>query len=431
MEIAVVGFAVLFILLFLGVPIAIGMSLVAIVGLSVQIGMDPALLLVGQKAMDTATNFSFSVLPLFILMGNFITRSGLSRDLYDCANAFVGHFRGGLSMATIVACGGFSAVSGSSIATAATMTPIAMPSMRRYGYSDRLAAGSIAAGGTLGILIPPSVVLVIYGTLTETDIGALFIAAIVPGILGILFYLGATFVQTRIRPESGPAGPRTSWSGRLGTLRGVWGVLALFLLIMGGIYFGWFTPTEAAGVGAVGAMLFTGLRGRLSWRTLAEVLTESVQTTAMLLFLIVGAVLFKDFVNFAGLPGALESMFSDLAIAPIVAIVIVLAIYVLLGCVLDSYSMILLTVPSLYPVIDSMGYDLVWYGIIVVVVTEISLITPPIGINVFVLRSLLPDAPQSAIFRGVLPFVTADFLRLAVLVAFPAIALWLPSLVDS
>lgn len=431
MEIAIIGFAVLFTLLFLGVPIAIGMSLVAIVGTSTIIGLDPTLRLIGQKAMDTSTNFSFSVLPLFILMGAFITRSGLSKDLYDCANAFVGHLRGGLSMATIVACGGFSAVSGSSIATAATMTPIAMPSMRRFGYADSLASGSIAAGGTLGILIPPSVVLVIYGTLTETNIGALFIAAIIPGLLGIAFYLAAVAIQTRIRPESGPKGERADRETRLTSLKGVWGVLALFLLIMGGIYVGWFTPTEAAGVGAVGGMLFTALRGRLNWSTLVEVLSESVQTTAMLLFLIVGAVLFKDFVNFAGLPSALESIFKDLSIAPILVIIAILAIYILLGCVLDSYSMILLTVPSLYPLIDSLGYDLVWYGIVVVVVTEISLITPPIGINVFVLRSLLPDVPQSTIFKGVLPFVIADFARLAVLVAFPALSLWLPSLISS
>lgn len=431
MEIALIGFAVLFTLLFLGVPIAIGMSLVAIVGTSTIIGIDPALRLIGQKAMDTSTNFSFSVLPLFILMGAFITRSGLSKDLYDCANAFVGHRRGGLSMATIVACGGFSAVSGSSIATAATMTPIAMPSMRRYGYSEQLATGSIAAGGTLGILIPPSVVLVIYGTLTETNIGALFIAAIIPGILGVLFYLGAVVAVTRLRPEAGPRGERFSWRQRLTSLKGVWGVLALFLLIMGGMYVGWFTPTEAAGVGAVGGMLFTALRGRLSFATLVEVLRESVQTTAMLLFLIVGAVLFKDFVNFAGLPSALESTFKDMSIAPILVIIFILAIYILLGCVLDSYSMILLTVPSLYPMVEALGFDLVWYGIVVVVVTEISLITPPIGINVFVLRSLLPEVPQSTIFKGVLPFVAADFLRLAVLVAFPVLSLWLPSLVDT
>lgn len=431
MEIALIGFVVLFTLLFLGVPIAIGMSLVAIVGTSTIIGIDPTMRLIGQKAMDTSTNFSFSVLPLFILMGAFITRSGLSKDLYDCANAFVGHMRGGLSMATIVACGGFSAVSGSSIATAATMTPIAMPSMRRYGYSEQLATGSIAAGGTLGILIPPSVVLVIYGTLTETNIGALFIAAIIPGILGVLFYLGAVVVVTRFRPEAGPRGERFSWHQRATSLKGVWGVLALFLLIMGGMYVGWFTPTEAAGVGAVGGMLFTALRGRLSFATLVEVLRESVQTTAMLLFLIVGAVLFKDFVNFAGLPSALESTFKDMSIAPILVIIFILAIYILLGCVLDSYSMILLTVPSLYPMIEAMGFDLVWYGIIVVVVTEISLITPPIGINVFVLRSLLPEVPQTTIFKGVLPFVAADFLRLAVLVAFPVLSLWLPSLVDT
>jgi tripartite ATP-independent transporter DctM subunit len=361
-------------------------------------------------------------------MGLFVNRAGMSAELYRASNAFLGHFRGGLAMATIVACGGFSAICGSSLATAATMAKVAMPPMRRFGYADSLAAASIAAGGTLGILIPPSVILVIYGLLTEQSIGRLFAAGVIPGLLGILFYLGAvSFVVSR-NPQAGPAGERSSWRERLRALRGVWAVVLLFIIVMGGIYGGVFTPTEAAGIGAGGAFIIALARRTLSLRALFEVLVDAAQTTAMLFAVLIGALIFSNFVNRAGLPDALLALITGLDVAPLTVICMIVLIYILLGCVFESLSMLLLTVPIFFPLVQSLGLDLIWFGIIVVVVTEISLITPPVGLNVFVLRGVLGDISTGTIFRGVTPFWIADILRLTLLLLVPALSLWLPSL---
>jgi tripartite ATP-independent transporter DctM subunit len=374
------------------------------------------------------------VVPLFVLMGNFITRAGLSEELYAASYAFLGHRRGGLAMATIVACAGFSAVCGSSLATAATMSKVAMPSMRKYGYADTLAAGSVAAGGTLGILIPPSVILVIYGIMTETDIGLLFAAGVLPGMLGVLCYLGAVVTTTILNPDAGPPGERTDWAGRWRALWGVWGVVVLFIVVMGGIYGGIFTPTEAAGIGATGAFLFALARRTLTMRVLMDVLIESARTTAMIFTVLIGALMFSNFINIAGMPDALTEWVTGYQLHPFAVIFLILLIYLILGCVLESLSMILLTVPVFYPLILSLDFGgilspqvvLIWFGIIVVVVTEISLITPPVGLNVFVLRSVLPEISTGKIFRGVTPFWCADIVRLALIVLLPWISLFLP-----
>ena len=331
-------------------------------------------------------------------------------------------------MATIVACGGFSAICGSSLATAATMAKVAMPSMRRYGYDDSLATGSIAAGGTLGILIPPSGILVIYGLLTETSIGKLFAAGVLPGILGILLYIGAIRFVIGRNPKLGPPAERRNWRERLRALSGVWGVLLLFILVMGGIYGGFFTPTEAAGIGAFGAFLFSWFRGMLTFEIFFRVLAESARTTAMLYMVLLGALLFASFVGRAGLPNALIELASSAQLSPPMVILIILVIYFLLGCIFESLSMLLLTVPVFFPLVADLGYNLVWFGIIVVVATEISLITPPIGLNVFVLKGVLPDVATGTIFRGVTPFWCADIVRLALLVGLPWISLVLPNL---
>ena len=425
---ALTALAVLLLLIFLRLPIAFAMAIVGVTGFALEIGLRPALALIAQIARDTAETYEFSVVPLFILMGSFVGRAGLSHELYAASNAFLGHRRGGLSMATIVACGGFSAICGSSLATAATMAKVAMPSMRRFGYADSLAAGSIAAGGTLGILIPPSVVLIIYGILTETSISALFIAGIVPGIVGVLFYVAAVQTMVRLRPELGPAARRTPWPQRWIALRRVWGVALLFLVVMGGIYLGVFTPTEAGGIGAFGGFLFALLRGGLPWRTLFGVLVETALLTSMLFVVLIGALLFANFINAVGMSRTLIAFAGGLDVAPIVIILVIVAIYLVLGCVFESVSMILLTVPVFAPLVDSLGFDLVWFGIVVVVVTEISLITPPIGVNVFVLRGLLPEVPTGRIFAGVTPFWIADIFRIALVVFVPALALLLPSL---
>lgn len=422
-----IGFAVVFALLFLGAPVAFGMAAVGFFGFAWITAWAPALAMVGQIAYETTISDELSVLPLFILMGAFINRAGLGQELYDCANAFLGHRRGGLAMATVAACGGFAAVSGSSMATAATMAKVAMPAMRRYGYADSLATGSIAAGGTLGILIPPSIILVIYGILTSTDIGKLFVAGILPGIIGILFYIFAVATATAINPKLGPPGVRSSWEQRFRALGRIWGVSLLFVVVIGGIYVGAFTPTEAAGIGSGGAFLFALARRALALRTLFEVLVETARTASMMFILLIGALIFSNFINVAGLPGQLSAWVNSLGASPTAVILCILAIYLVLGCLLESISMILLTIPIFFPIVQGLGFDPVWFGIIVVVVVEIGLITPPIGLNVFVLQSTLRDVPVTTIFRGVGFFIAFDILRLALFVFVPSVILFLPS----
>jgi tripartite ATP-independent transporter DctM subunit len=360
--------------------------------------------------------------------------SGVSHGLFAAANRVVGGARGGLAISSVVACGGFSAVCGSSLATAATMSRVAMPSMRRFGYADSLASGSIAAGGTLGILIPPSVILIIYGLLTETDIGALFIAGVIPGLVGLLFYIAAVAVVVRLNPAlARQRAEPTPLTGR--DLVGVLSVVGLFAVIMIGIYGGLFTPTEAAGIGAAVSLAICAGLGALSWRGLVEAVRESAATTAMIFAVIIGAEVFTNFVNFAGLPDAIAGFVQQMSVSPWLVIAAIVLIYLILGCVLESLSMILLTVPIFYPVILQLDFAgtlladpnlaLIWFAIVVVVATEISLITPPIGLNVFVLNSILTDVPLKTIFKGVLPFWIADIFRLLLLIAVPGLSLWL------
>jgi len=426
---SLIGFGILLALVFIRIPLAVAMSVVGVVGFDLLVNWTAALSMVSQIAFDTGLAYGLSVVPLFLLMGNFVTEAGLSNELYRASNAFLGHRRGGLAMATVVACGGFSAVCGSSMATAATMAGVAMPSMRKFGYSDSLAAGCIAAGGTLGILIPPSVILIIYGILTESDIGQLFAAGIVPGFLGILCYLAAVRATTRLDPKAGPPGERMPWSERFEALLGVWGIVVLFIIVMGGIYTGIFTPTEAAGIGAFGAFLFALFKGRLTVDKTLKILISAVRTTAMIFAVLIGATLFANFINLAGLPDALTDWAQQFRDTPFLVVLLVVVIYLILGCVLESLSMILLTVPVFYPMMESLGFDLIWFGIVVVVVTEISLITPPIGLNVFVLKAVLPDVTTKTIFKGVTPFWVADIVRLLLIILIPAISLYLPSLV--
>jgi len=419
------GFAAMFVLMALRVPIAVAMGLVGFVGLGLMRSWPAAISSTAGEFTGIGA-YTLSVVPLFVLMGNFVTRAGMSRDLYHAAYVLIGHKRGGLVSSTIAACAGFGAICGSSIATTATMARVAMPEMQRFNYSPQLAAGSICAGATLGILIPPSVILVIYGIMTEQSIGALFAAGIIPGLLATAFYLLAANVVTRRHPTWGPPGERASWAERWTALRKIWGVLLLFALVMGGMYGGFFTPTEAAGVGAMGGFLFALARRALSWRTLMETLTDSARTSAMLVTIVIGASLFANFLNFTDLPTALREFVTGLDVAPIVVVIAICLIYVVLGMAMESLSMMLLTVPIFFPLVTSLGFDPVWFGIIVVCVIEISLITPPVGMNIFVLSSVVPSLPTTAIWRGVLPFVTADVLRMAVLIAFPALSLAIP-----
>ncbi|NRG17449.1 TRAP transporter large permease [Rhizobiales bacterium] len=426
METWLPGLVILLIVMMAGVPIAMAMAAVGALGLTAILGFGPAMAIVGQTTFDTGMSYTLSVVPLFVLMGNLVTRGGLSDELYAACNAWLGHKPGGLALATAVACGGFSAVCGSSLATAATMGKVALPQMRRFKYDDSLASGVIAAGGTLGILIPPSVILVLYGVTTQQDIARLFIAGIVPGILGILGYMAAVRVVCHFRPEAGPRGPKLPYSQRFAALKGVIGILGLFTLVIGGIYLGVFTATEAAGIGAAGAFFIALFRRKLSVKILIDVLAETAATTTMMFMVLIGALIFSNFVNIAGLPSALSDLARSSGLPAPAILAAILVVYLLLGMVLESLSMVLLTVPIFAPVMAALGYDLVWFGILVVVVTEISLITPPVGLNVFVLKTVLPDVPIGTIFRGIFPFLAADIVRLVLIAAFPAIVLFLP-----
>jgi len=432
---SIVGFGCVLVLVLLRIPIAFAMGLVGMVGYMLETSYRGAISMVSRLIIDTAQDYGLSVVPLFILMGLFVNKGGLSRDLYKVSYSFLGHFRGGLAMATIVACAGFSAICGSSLATAATMSKVAMPEMRRFNYADSLSTASIAAGGTLGILIPPSVILVIYGLLTETSIGKLFIAGVIPGLLGVLLYLVAVKYTVVRDAKAGPAGEPTSWRNRLIALRNVWAVLLLFFFVIGGLYGAFnfaplnltFSPTEAAGMGAMGAFLIALARGGLNLKSTFEVLKEAAFTAAALFSVLIGAWIFSNFVNRAGLPEALLGFVSDNSVEPSTVILMILLVYILLGCIFESLSMLLLTVPIFFPLVTSLGYDPVWFGIIVVVVTEISLITPPVGLNVFVLRGVVEDVSTGTIFRGVTPFWIMDIIRLALVVNLPWIALALPN----
>jgi C4-dicarboxylate transporter DctM subunit len=421
------GFGALFLLLFFGLPLTLALGLVGYVGFGLIVGFAPSGAIVAQTAWDTVSNYNLTVLPLFLLMGNLVNRAGLSRELYDASNAFVGHRRGGLAMATVIACGGFSAVCGSSVATAVTMGKIALPSMRRYGYSDALSTGSVAAGGTLGILIPPSVLMVIYGTMTETSVGKLFIAGIVPGIIGVLLYMAAVRVHILLDEEAGPAGPLTAWRDRFVKLAAVWPTLALFVLVIGGIYFGMFTAAEAAGIGAAGALVIALLRRSLTLRSFIAVLGDTVRTTASLMAVLIGALIFANFVNVSGVSSQTVGMIRELSVTPFVVILIMIGFYLVLGCVFESLAMMLLTLPVFFPLVVELGYDPVWFGVLMVVLVEISLITPPIGMNLFVIRSVVQTVPTTTIFRGILPFVAADIVRLAIILLLPALILFLPN----
>jgi TRAP-type C4-dicarboxylate transport system permease large subunit len=469
---ALVGLLAMLLLAFVRIPIALSMGIVGIVGYAYMRDWSwgAAFATAQTKIYETGRNYTLSVVPLFILMGNLVTRAGMSQELFRTAYSFIGHLRGGLAMATIVACGGFGAICGSSIATAATFAKVAYPSMKRYGYSDALAAGAIAGGGTLGILIPPSTIMVIYGILTGTNIGKLFAAGILPGVLAVtLLCLAVQYVTWR-DPKAGPRGERLSWRERFATLdgvvwfaalgvaliaavqfewlegddatiigafavfalsliyKGVTSVIALFTLVMGGIYGGVFTATEGAGVGATGALVFALARRALDWRTLYASLVESARTTSMLFLILIGALMFAEFVNITTMPSDLTTFVTKFQVHPVMVVAVIMAIYVLLGTAMEELSMILLTVPVFFPLILHLGLDPVWFGVLIVVVVEIGLISPPVGMNLFVLSTLLPQVSTRTVFRGVLPFFTVDCIRLAILIAVPSISLYLPSL---
>jgi len=416
-----------------GFPLGLSLMLVGYFGFGMvhPKGLDAASTVAGQQILELALNFQFAVLPLFLLMGVFVNRSGVSGDLYETANRWLGHFRGGLAISTVAACGGFAAISGSSVATAATMARVAVPSMRKYKYNDTFSAGTVAAGGTMGILIPPSGALIVYGLIAEVDIARLFVAGILPGIITILAYMAVIQIVCIIKPDWGPRAERVGWGERFRTLYKIWGMLFLFLLIMGGIFFGIFTPSEAGGIGAAGALIFAIARRKMSWRIFFESLLEAGRTAGAVFVVAFGALMLNQFVNIAGAPEEILTFINGLEVSPYMVIMVILGCYVILGMFIEGLAMIFLTVPIFVPLVEGLalpiepGLQLIWWGIVVVMVVEISLITPPIGLNVFVISSMLPEVTVGQVFRGIVPFFAADLVRLALVVFFPATALWL------
>jgi C4-dicarboxylate transporter, DctM subunit len=419
--------ALLFLLLAAGMPIGFAMGLSAFAGTLLLIDAQAALALLGQTAYDTAVTYNLSVVPMFVLMGYIAGGAGLSEQLYRACNAWLGHRRGGLALATIGGSGAFAAICGSSIATAATMAQIALPEMRRYNYDDRLATGAVAAGGTIGILIPPSIIMVIYGLLTETSISKLFLAGFLPGLLTVAGFMLTIAVMTRINPRLGPPAAPATRREKLLALRSVWGPAALFLLVIGGLYLGVFSPTEAASIGAVGAFVLGIVNRGFDREALGQALLDTVKTTAMIFTILIGAILFNNFLILASMPTLVSDWIGGLPLGKTAILLVIIGMYFVLGCLLDSLAMILLTIPIVFPIVSALGYDPVWFGIIIVMVVELGLITPPIGMNVFVIKGIARDVPLETIFRGVAPFIVAQVILILVLIAFPEIALWLPS----
>jgi tripartite ATP-independent transporter DctM subunit len=426
---AILGFVAMFVLMALRVPIGIAMGAVGVAGYALASGLTPALRQISTTTFSTIIDFNFSVIPMFVLMGAFASAGGMSQELFRAGNAWLGHLRGGTALATIAACGGFAAINGSSVATAATMTQVAMPELERENYHRGFAAGMIAAGGTLGIMIPPSTVFVLYGIMTDVDIGDLFLAGIVPGVLGILMYMAVIRVVAWKRPDMIPLGHKHSWSERFTTLRDIWATLLLFVFVIGGMNFGLFTPTEGAGMGAVGAFVISLLRGRLTIASTIDALVASMRTIATVFTIAIGAFLFGYFLTITGTTQKLVEWLVTLPIGPYGVLTFILLFYLLLGAIMDELAMILLTVPIIYPAMMKLGFDPIWFGVIIVMAVTLGMIMPPVGMNVFVINSIRRDIGIGAIYSGVSPFIVSDLIRLFILAAIPTLSTWLPKLI--
>lgn len=421
------GLLALLVLMLLRMPAAFALGLVGYFGFAHYMGFAVASKMTVSALYEVGA-YTLSVIPLFVLMGNLVASSGLAKDLFGAAYAFIGHVRGGLAVSTIFACGGFAAISGSSLASAATMTKVALPPMRSFGYSEHLATATIAAGGTLGILIPPSVVFIVYGILTEQSIAKLFAAGVLPGILAVACYLGAVGWVVRRRPDAGPAGERASWSERLTRLRRVGSVLLLFVVVMGGMYGGVFTPTEAAGIGAFGAFTISCWKRSMSLARLEKALVDTVYTSGAIFAILIGATVLSNFINMTGAPELFAEAVRAMELGPIWILLGVIVLYIILGCFFETLSVLLITLPVFLPLILGAGIDLIWFGVLVVVTVELGLITPPFGMNVFVMASSARGIDTGVVFRGLIPFICADLVRLGLLIAFPIISLYLPGL---
>ena len=429
------GFAVLFLLIALRVPIGVAMISVGMIGYAAVAGISPLLSFLKTESYWRFSSFDFSVIPLFLMMGNFANRAGVTTALFRAAAAFIGHFRGGLAMAAISGCAAFGTISGSSLATAGMMGQVSLPELRRYKYRPSFATGCLAAGGTLGALIPPSIPLIIYAIMVEGNIVQLFQAAAAPGVLAAIFYCIVIGIVVRIDPAAGPAAPRSNSKEKLLALRDVWTVILIFAVVMGGIYSGAFTPTEGAGIGAMGMALIAYFYGGMRMKGFVDTMYETALTSAMIFVILLGAGVLNAFLGFSQLPNWTAELFQNSGLSPYVIVLGMIVLYLFLGCVMDSLAMILITIPIFWPIIAGLDFGMpvddvkLWYGIIILMVVEIGLITPPVGLNVFVINSLARDVPMIDTFRGVVPFLMADIVRLTLVVLVPAVTLLLPRLI--
>ncbi len=427
-EIGCIGMGILILAIFLRIPIGIAMIVVGCGGFAAISGLDPALSMLRSVPYETFVQYSFCVIPLFVLMGNFVFKAGIGKELYLCIHKWMGAMKGGLSMATVAACACFSAICGSSVATAVTMGVVAVPEMKKFRYSERLATGCLAAGGTLGILIPPSTIMILYGIITEQSIAKLFMAGFIPGIMQALIYMLTIHMWVKKKPADGPAGPVVPMGEKVRSLSKIWGVLSLFVIVIGGIYCGAFTPNEAAGIGAFGAFIlgFSYCKGK-KIPYIRESLVSTVSTTGMCFLILTGAMVFGYFLAVSRVPFELSDWIASFHTGPIPVIIGVLIIMVLLGCFMDSMAIVLLTVPVFFPLVKDLNIDPIWFGVLVVRVTEMGLITPPVGLNLFVIKGVA-DVSMGSVFKGVMPFILADIVHVIILIAFPSITLFLPNL---
>ncbi len=430
--IGIIGIFIMLALFMTRMPVAYVMTLVGFVGFSYMISFKGGLNLLSRSIYDTFSSYGLTTIPLFILMGQFAFNTGISRRLYDTAYTYLGHTRGGLAMATVTACTAFGAVCGSSPATAATMATVGLPEMRRYKYADELATGAVASGGGLGMIMPPSVVLIVYGVLTEQSIGALFVSGIIPAILMTILFISCIYISCRLKPELGPPGRKFTLKEKIQSLTGMVDTLLVFIFVMGGMFIGLFTPTEAAAVGAFGVLVVSLVRRQMTWERFVKSLYETLRTCCMVMLLIAGAVIFGKFLAVTRIPFNIATWVGDLNMPPYMIMAAIIGVYFLGGCIMDALALIMLTIPIFYPVVMNLGYDPIWFGIIIVLVTQMGVITPPVGINVYVVygvaQGVVGEVPLESIFKGIVPFLLAIIIGTVILMIFPQLVLLLPNL---